>query len=63
MRNETPIEKIKSLQPHRDAEVEDFVDFPSQGEDRRLVEAATRLSLNSFQHVWENSADADYDQI
>ncbi|MDT4969784.1 MAG: hypothetical protein QOJ64_4521 [Acidobacteriota bacterium] len=63
MRDETLIEKIKSLPPDQVAEVEDFVDFLSQREDRRLVESAKKLSENSFQHEWNNSDDADYDQL
>ena len=63
MREETLIEKIKSLPPERVAEVEDFVDFLSQREDRRLVQAATKLSEQTFQKVWDNADDADYDQF
>ncbi len=63
MREETLIEKIKSLPPERVAEVEDFVDFLSQREDRRLVQAATKLSEQTFQKVWDNADDADYDQL
>lgn len=63
MRDETLIEKIKGLPPERVAEVEDFVDFLSQREDRRLVEAATRLSESTFQNLWDNADDADYDQL
>jgi hypothetical protein len=63
VREETLIEKIKSLPPERVAEVEDFVDFLSQREDRRLVQAATKLSEQTFQKVWDNADDADYDQL
>jgi Protein of unknown function (DUF2281) len=63
MREETLIEKIKSLPPERVAEVEDFVDFLAQREDRRLAQAATRLSEQVFQKTWDNVDDADYDQL
>ena len=63
MREEILIEKSKSLPPERVAEVEDFVDFLSQREDRRLVQAATKLSEQTFQKVWDNADDADYDQL
>jgi hypothetical protein len=63
VREEILIEKIKSLPPERVAEVEDFIDFLSQREDRHLVKAATKLSENTFQNIWDNTDDADYDQI
>jgi len=63
MREAALIEKIKSLPPERIAEVEDFVDFLSQREDRRLVRAATKLSEEVFRKVWDNVDDADYDQL
>src|SRR5215207_10179282 len=57
----TPVEKIRSLPLERVAEVEDFVDFLRQrDENRRLVEAATRLSEEAFAAVWDNPDDADY---
>lgn len=56
------LEKIKRLPPDKAAEVEDFVDFLSQRESgRELVRAATRLSEDAFQKVWDNEDDADYD--
>ena len=61
MQEETLIEKIRSLRPERIAEVEDFVDFlRHRDEDRRLVQAAAKLSENAFQEVWDNTDDADY---
>ncbi|MDT5124151.1 MAG: hypothetical protein QOC96_3633 [Acidobacteriota bacterium] len=57
------IEKIKSLPPERVAEVEDFVDFLAQREDRRIVQAATKLSEETLGKVWDNADDADYDQL
>ncbi len=58
MQDQTLIEKIRSLRPERVAEVEDFVDFLRQrDEDRRLVQAAAKLSENAFQKVWGNTKD------
>jgi hypothetical protein len=63
MQTETLIEKIKSLPPERIAEVEDFVDFIAQRDDRRLVQAATKMSEESFRQVWDNKEDAAYDRL
>ncbi|HEY0546212.1 MAG TPA: DUF2281 domain-containing protein [Pyrinomonadaceae bacterium] len=63
MQNEKLIEKIKQLPPERMAEVEDFVDFISQRDERRLVQAATKLSEESFRQVWDNEEDAAYDEL
>jgi len=58
------VEKIRSLSPERVAEVEDFVNFLYQRDlDRHLTQAATRLSEDVFQKVWDNPDDADYDQL
>ncbi|MGA9995610.1 MAG: DUF2281 domain-containing protein [Pyrinomonadaceae bacterium] len=61
MLNEELIEKIKSLPPERLAEVEDFVDFIAQRDERRLVQAATKLSEDAFGQVWDNEEDSVYD--
>jgi hypothetical protein len=63
MQVEELLEKIKNLPPERMAEVEDFVDFLAQRDDRRLVEAATRMSEDSFREVWDNEEDAAYDRL
>ncbi len=63
MQTETLIEKIKSLPPERVAEVEDFVDFIAERDERRLVQAATKRSEESFREVWDNEADAAYDHL
>ena len=58
------IEKIRSLPPEKLAEVEDFVDFLRLREqDRELTRAASRLSEEAFQKVWDNPDDADYDKL
>jgi hypothetical protein len=57
------IAKIRELPVDRVAEVEDFVDFLRQRGDRRLLQAATKLSEEAFQKVWSNPDDADYDRL
>ena len=58
------IEKIRGLPPEKVAEVEDFVDFLRQrNEDRRLTQAAAKLSEKAFRKVWDNPDDADYDRL
>ena len=64
MEKSTLIEKIRSLPPEKVAEVEDFVDFLRLREqDRELTRAATKLSEETFQKVWDNPDDADYDKL
>jgi hypothetical protein len=58
------IAKIRAPPPDKVAEIEDFVDFLRQrDEDRRLVDAATKLSEEAFRAVWDNADDADYDRL
>jgi hypothetical protein len=58
------LSKIRQLPSDKVAEIEDFVDFLRQrDEDRRLVDAATRLSEEAFRAVWDNPDDADYDHL
>jgi hypothetical protein len=58
------LEKLKSLPPQRQAEVEDFVDFlRSRDEDRHLVTAATKTAEPAFAQVWDNEDDAEYDRL
>lgn len=63
MIHEELIEKINNLPPERIAEVEDFVDFIAQRDERNLVHAAAKLSEDSFRQVWDNDDDAVYDQL
>ena len=61
---QTLVAKIAELPPARVAEVEDFVEFLRQREaDRRLARAASKLSERSFAKVWNNAADAVYDEL
>lgn len=58
------LEKIRSLPSEKMAEVEDFVDFLRQrDDDRRLTQAAARLSEDAFHKVWDNDEDAIYDRL
>lgn len=57
------IRKIRSLPPERVAEVEDFVEFLAQRDDRQLTQTATRLAERAFRRVWDNPADAAYDRL
>jgi hypothetical protein len=62
--DEELLAKIRSLSPERIAEVEDFVDFLRvRDEDKRLTQAATRLSEEAFARVWDHPDDADYDRL
>ena len=66
LHEQTLIEKLRDLPPDRVAEVEDYVYFLRQrDDDRRLTEAAARLSEASFQKVWDNDGDVDavYDDL
>lgn len=58
------IEKLKTLTPQRQAEVEDFVDFlKSREEEQRFTRAAARASEPAFARVWDNADDAEYDRL
>lgn len=63
MVSEKLIEKIRSLPPQRIAEVEGFVDFLAQRDERRLVQSAARVSEETFKQVWDNEPDSDYDKL
>ncbi len=60
------LEKIRKLTFERIIEVEDFIDFLYQREsdsNYNQVLAATKLSEASFLKVWDNSEDAEYDNL
>jgi hypothetical protein len=63
MIHEELIEKISNLPPERIAEVEDFVDFIAQRDERSRVHAAAKLSEDSFRRVWDNEEDSVYDKL
>jgi hypothetical protein len=62
-REDALIRKIRSLPPEKVAEVEDFVEFLAQRDDRQLTQAATKLAEKAFRKVWDNPADAAYDRL
>ena len=44
--------------------VSDFVEFIRyRGNDDALTKAAEKLSEQSFQRIWDNPEDADYDSL
>jgi len=45
------IRKIRNLPPERVAEVEDFVEFLAQRDDRELTQSATKLAEKAFRKV------------
>jgi hypothetical protein len=56
--------KLRDLPRERLAEVEDFVDFLREREaDRQLTSRMTSLSEEAFREVWDNPADAAYDEL
>ena len=57
------VEKLRRLPPDKVAEVEDFIDFLAQRDDRRLTRAASKLSEKAFHTVWDNPHDAAYDHL
>ena len=58
------MEKLQTLSPERIAEVEDFIDFLKQrDQNRQLTQDAMLAAESSFQHVWDNIEDADYDRL
>ena len=63
MQSEILIEKIKHLPPQRQAEVEDFVDFLAQKDERELTRSAVKMAEKSFEKVWDNDEDAIYDEL
>jgi hypothetical protein len=61
---ESLIGKITALPLHRIAEVEDFVDFIGEREERAgLANAATVISAPAFAAVWDNPEDDVYDAL
>lgn len=61
--SEILMEKIKILPPQSVAEVIDFVDFLTQKEEKKLIQAAGKLSEDAFAKVWDNDEDAVYDEL
>jgi hypothetical protein len=62
MKAQVILDKLQRLSPDKLAEVEDFVDFLQQREqEAQLTQSAARIAEPSFQNVWDNPEDADYD--
>ncbi len=58
------MEKLQQLPPEKVTEVEDFIDFLYERHtDRWLTMAAAKLSEPLLQRVWDNPADAEYDNL
>ena len=58
------IEKIESLPPQRQVEVEDFIDFlRGREEDRTLIMIAAKAAEPAFAEIWDNDEDAEYDRL
>lgn len=58
------IHKLQLLAPERIAEVEDFIDFLNQRDQtRQLTQAALATAEPSFNQIWDNAEDADYDNL
>lgn len=58
------MEKLQQLPQERLAEVEDFIDFLKQRTlDRQLTQFAMQTSEKSFQKIWDNPEDAEYDKL
>ncbi len=57
------LSKIRELPPEKIAEVEDFIDFLAQRDDRQLTHAAAKLSEKALAKVWDNPDDAAYDRL
>jgi len=56
--------KLQQLSFERINEVEDFIDFLKQkSQDRQLTQAAMLTAESSFQQIWDNPEDADYDNL
>ena len=56
--------KLKALSPRRLAEVEDFVDFLRNREEKSsLVAAGDETFYKVFADVWDNDVDAEYDRL
>jgi hypothetical protein len=63
-REQELIGKFRRLPADKLAEVEDFVDFLRQRQERRrLTTSLTGASEDAFAKVWDNPDDAEYDRL
>ncbi|CAN5580072.1 hypothetical protein BH24ACI3_BH24ACI3_09630 [soil metagenome] len=63
LETEKLIEKIRRLPYPQQAEVEDFVEFLVEKDDRRFASAAAKASEEAFGKIWDNEEDAVYDKL
>jgi hypothetical protein len=57
-------EKLQQLPLERIMEVEDFIDFlKHRVEEGQLTKSAMITSEASFQRIWDNAEDAEYDRL
>jgi DNA-binding transcriptional regulator YiaG len=58
------IAKVKKLSVEQIRQVEQFIDSLSQeNTEQQLIHTYTKLSEPAFAKVWDNSEDADYDNL
>lgn len=58
------LHKLQLLPPERLATVEDFIDFLyHKDREQELTQAALRTAEASFNRVWDNLEDAEYDNL
>jgi hypothetical protein len=58
------IRKLEALPPERVTEVEDFIDFLSQRDnEHKLARAAMTATEPTLNAIWDNTDDAEYDNL
>ena len=58
------IEKIQSLSEDKVEEIVDFIDFLySKQQHQALTKAMSKLAEPSFEKIWDNPVDAQYDTL
>lgn len=58
------IEKVQTLSIEQIKQVEQFIDYLNQEDtDKELTLISTKISESVFNKIWDNSEDADYDNI
>lgn len=58
------IEKVQQLSADEIKKVEDFINSLKQGiNDQKLTNIYAKLSENSFNKIWDNPKDAEYDDL
>lgn len=58
------LNRIRDLPAPQQAEVADFVEFLTRRVvDRRILDAAAKLSESVFREIWDNEEDAVYDRL